>query len=98
MADQETKSGLAAAAITKRLGNPQRKESAAFIRALAKRHRIAYSQTGTDVWAYHVTRLAGDDVVLDDVEQLLIALQRAGHLSRPEALELQINYLRESKL
>jgi hypothetical protein len=28
--------------------------------------------------------LAGDDVQLDEVEQLLIALQRSGHLSRIE--------------
>jgi hypothetical protein len=68
------------------------------IRALAERHKIAYAETATDAWARHVTRLAGDDVSLDKVELLLIALQRAGHLSRPDALRLQVSYLREAKL
>jgi hypothetical protein len=51
-----------------------------------------------DIWAQEVTRLADDEVTLDDIELLLIALQRAGHLSRPEGLRLQVNYLREAKL
>lgn len=65
---------------------------------LAERHGVSYTPTAIDAWAREVTRLADDDVILDDVELLLIALQRAGHLSRPEALRLQVNYLRESKL
>ncbi len=67
------------------------------IRALAERHRVAYRQTGTDALAYHITRLAGDDVVFDETEQLLIALQRAGHLSRIDAVLLQADYLRQAK-
>ena len=51
-----------------------------------------------DAWAHDVTHLADDDVTLDEIELLLIELQRAGHLSRPEALKLQVNYLREAKL
>ena len=80
------------------MANQQRKETADGIRALAERYGVTYAQTETDVWANHVTRLAGDDVSLDEIEQLLIALQRAGHLSRPEALRLQVNYLREARL
>jgi hypothetical protein len=41
--------------------------------------------------------LAGDHVELDEVEQLLIALQRGGHLSRVEMVRLQASYLRETK-
>ena len=74
------------------------KYTAADVRALAKRHQVAYTETATDAWARDVTRLADDDVSLDEIELLLIALQRAGHLSRPEALKLQVNYLREAKL
>jgi hypothetical protein len=70
--------------------------TATAIRALADRHRAAYVQSATDVWAHHVTRLAGDDVQLDEIELLLIALQRAGHLSRAEALALQVRHLREA--
>jgi hypothetical protein len=66
------------------------------IRALAARHGVSYTQTATDVWANHVTRISGDDVALDEIELLLVALQRAGHLSRPEALRLQVTYLREA--
>jgi hypothetical protein len=43
---------------------------------------VAYVRTLRDDFAHHVTRLAGDDVQPDDIEQLLIALQRSGHLSR----------------
>jgi hypothetical protein len=65
---------------------------------LAEQHGVTYRPTATDAWAQDVTRLADDEVTLDDIELLLIALQRAGHLSRPEALRLQVNYLREAKL
>ncbi len=75
--------------------NNQAVKTAETIRALAARHGIAYVATGTDEWAAHITRLAGDDVALDSVELLLIELQRTGHLTNPEALTLQVNYLRE---
>jgi len=39
-----------------------------------------------------------DTVILDDVEQTLLALQRAGHLSRRDVVRLQASYLREAKL
>ena len=65
---------------------------------LAQQHGVSYTPTATDSWAEDVTRLADDEVVLDDIELLLIALQRTGNLSRPEALRLQVNYLREARL
>ena len=68
------------------------------IRRLAERNHVAYFQTANDVLANHVTRLAGDDVQLDVVEQMVIALQRAGHLNRVQAVRLQARYLRETKL
>jgi hypothetical protein len=67
------------------------------IRNLAQEHHVAYVQTQPDVLAHHITRLAGDHVELDEVEQLLIALQRRGHLSRVEMVQLQARYLREAK-
>jgi predicted LPLAT superfamily acyltransferase len=67
------------------------------IRNLARRHAVAYARTQNDALANHITRLAGDDVQLDEVEQLLIALQRGGHLSRVEAVRLQAKYLREAR-
>jgi hypothetical protein len=54
---------------------------AAAIRALAERHRVAYEPADIDDLAHHITRLSGDDVVFDETEWFLVALQRAGHLS-----------------
>jgi hypothetical protein len=67
------------------------------IRELARKFHVAYVGTQTDRLAHHITRLAGDDVELDEIEQLLIALQRAGHLTRIEVVRLQASYLREAK-
>jgi hypothetical protein len=67
------------------------------IRDLARKHHVGYVPTPADALAGHITRLAGDDVELDEVERLLIALQRAGHVSRAEAVLLQASYLREAK-
>lgn len=65
--------------------------------ALARKHDVFYAPKPIDDWASHVTRLAGDDVQLDEAELLLIALQRAGHITRPDALTLQVRYLREAR-
>jgi hypothetical protein len=72
--------------------------TAAIIREMARQHHVHYVGTGSDVLAHHMTRLAGDTVVLDDVEQTLLALQRAGHLSRRDVVRLQASYLREAGL
>ena len=70
---------------------------AARIRKMAEEHDVAYVRTSRDAFAHHITRLAGDDVKLDEIEQLLIALQRSGHLSRTEMVQLQAAYLRETR-
>ena len=67
------------------------------IRNLAQKYEVAYVRTQSDALANHITRLAGDQVELDEVERLLIALQRAGHLSRAEVVRLQASYLREAR-
>lgn len=67
----------------------------AYVRDLASRHHIVFVPTQLDAFAQHVTRVAADHVRLDEVECLLIGLQRAGHLSRPELVQLQARYLRE---
>jgi hypothetical protein len=66
------------------------------IRDLARRYHVAYAETGSDRLAHHITRLAGDSVELDEIERLLIGLQRAGHL-RPDMILLQAQYLREAR-
>ena len=74
-----------------------RSATAVRIRKLAQKYHVAYVQTQSDALAHHITRLAGDHVELDEIEQLLIALQRGGHLSRVEMVQLQASYLREAK-
>ena len=72
-------------------------QTATHIRLLARRHRVVYSQGPNDTLAQHMTRLAGDVVEPDEIEKLLFALQRAGHLTRKEMIRLQAKYLREMR-
>jgi hypothetical protein len=67
------------------------------IRAMAAECRVTYVRTNSDALAHHITRLSGDDVEFDEIEQLLIALQRAGRVSRTELIQLQASYLHEAK-
>ena len=76
---------------------PAHSTTATRIRQMALKHRVVYVGTPRDALAHHITRLAGDDVELDDIEQLLIALQRGGYVTRVEMVQLQANYLREAR-
>jgi hypothetical protein len=71
--------------------------TAALIREMAARHHVTYTPTKSELLANAITRLAGDDVRLDEVECMLLALQRAGHLSRSELVHLQARYLSETR-
>jgi hypothetical protein len=71
--------------------------TATAIRAMARQHHIFYSYNPTDRLAQHMTRLAGDSSELDEIEQLIAALQRAGHLTRIDAVRLTARYLREGQ-
>ena len=71
--------------------------TAALIREMAAKHRVTYVPTRSEMLANDITRLAGDDVRLDEVECMLLALQRAGHLDRDELIHLQAKYLSEAK-
>ena len=64
------------------------------IRALAERHKVRYAQTAADTLGNHITRLAGDSVTLDEPALLLLALERAGHLTSVAAARLHGDYLR----
>jgi len=70
---------------------------AQFVRALARKYQVRYTRTQTDRWAETVTRLAGDEVRSGPVQDLLIALKRAGKLSTDDMTALLVNYLRESR-
>jgi hypothetical protein len=72
--------------------------TATYIRQLAAQHRVTYRMTRGDALAAHLSRLADNEPVdFDEIEQMLIALQRAGHLDRNELVRLQARYLNEAK-
>ncbi len=68
---------------------------AEYIIALARQHNVRYVRTPDDALANVVTRLADDDVPMDDVELLLLALERAGVVASADVVPLHVNYLRE---
>jgi reverse gyrase len=71
--------------------------TARVIQNLAEQYHVTYHVTDSDRLAHHITRLAGDVVELDPIEQLLIGLQRAGRIDRRLMVRLQARYLRETK-
>lgn len=71
--------------------------TAGVIQRLATANNVAVVVTSNDVFAHHVTRLSGDDVNFDPIENTIVALQRAGILDRVQAVRLQARYLRESR-
>jgi hypothetical protein len=71
--------------------------TAAYIRGLAVQHHVSYTETPSDLLALHMTRLADDEIRPDEIECMLFALHRAGHLSRQQLVHLQVQHLREAK-
>lgn len=68
-----------------------------FVRALAKLHQITDKQDRIDNLAFTLTRLSGDEVVLDEVERLIVKLARADVISQDQALLLLERYLDEKE-
>jgi hypothetical protein len=65
-----------------------------FIVDLAKKHNVEYQRSPTDDLAGTITRLADDDVQMDGVGCLLIALERAGVVESESVVPLHVNSLR----
>lgn len=76
---------------------PPTKGVARYVAELARYYNVSYCYNAMDQWADAVTRLAGDEVVHDTVEDLLVALKRAGKITKQEVAMLSVNYLREQK-
>lgn len=69
---------------------------AAYILDLAARHGVRYEKGPDDDLAVAlITRLSVEEVAMDDVENLLLALARAKVVSTRELLSLQYAYLQE---
>lgn len=66
-----------------------------FILDLAARNNITHTRTICDEWAEAVTRISGDDVHTDEIDDLLVAMKKAGVVSAEEMLQLLIGYMRD---
>lgn len=66
-----------------------------YILSLATAHGVSYVETSADRLASTITRLADDEVQLDEIEKLLIALERAGIVESAAVVPLHVYYLRE---
>jgi hypothetical protein len=64
------------------------------ILVLARKHGVSYNPTVLDVLGNAMSRLADNDVHLDEPAQLLLTLRRDGHISHAEAARLHAAYLR----
>jgi hypothetical protein len=82
-------------------GFPMRKTAVGSVRSqiykLARDHQVTDERDGMSRMAVTITRLTGDIVELDGVEQLLVSLKRKGVLSKSEALTLLGRYLQEKR-
>ena len=74
-----------------------REEVKEIVTRLAEEHNVhSYEVTYLDYLAFHFTRLNGNYVPeLDQTQLLILALRRAGHLGKQEAMDLQFSYLKE---
>ncbi|MGI2036360.1 hypothetical protein ACRQ1B_28695 [Rhizobium panacihumi] len=63
------------------------------IRAIARQHGIVAERTATDELADTITGLAGDEVVHDEIEDLVVTMQRKGVITADKATSLYGDYL-----
>ena len=65
------------------------------IHDLAAEHGVVYAATAFDLLANAHARLSDNDVTLDETENLVTALERAGVVTEEEGRRLHSAYLRE---
>lgn len=70
---------------------------AQFVMAFAALHGVRAVRTKLDEFAEAVTRLSGDGVRLDDVEQMIVALYEKSLVTGDQMTRLAFNYIRERK-
>jgi predicted AAA+ superfamily ATPase len=69
----------------------------AFIEALARRHGVAYTRTGSSALAQVITRLADDEAKPDEIEKLVIALRRSNIIDGSTMVTLLGRYFDETR-
>ena len=66
-----------------------------FIDRLAKAHGVDHKRSGLDDFAEAVTRLAGDETMLDQTSRLLVELKKRNIINNQQLARLVTNYLAE---
>jgi len=69
----------------------------ACVLALAEQYGIRYQPTPADELADIATQLAGDEVMTDEIEDLIVTLRRAGVISSKEMVDLLGRHLAEKR-
>nr|WP_153220990.1 hypothetical protein [Pseudomonas sp. SZ57] len=69
-----------------------------YVLKLAECYQVTHVKTFADTWAEDVSRLAGDEVKTDAVEQLVIALKKQKKVTGREMVRLLTRYLREKEV
>lgn len=72
-------------------------KAATWVRDTARRHGVTFAETPVDAFAAAVSRLSDAGVQLDQTEQLLLALARAGIVTDAQRFALHAAYLRQSR-
>lgn len=67
------------------------------VKKLAATYNVTAERDAMSRMALAITRMSGDVVVLDNVEQLLVNLKKKGVLNKSEILMLQRDYLLEKR-
>jgi len=73
----------------------ERQNAEQTIRDLAREHGVTAERLPIDDWADDIARLSDAEVESDEVEDLLLTLERAGIIDGATGLHLYAEYLRQ---
>jgi hypothetical protein len=71
------------------------KNVSAFVQSFAMSRDVHFKRTELDPWAEAVTRASGDDVTLDEIGKLLVALKKNHLITGRQMARLMSNHLSE---
>lgn len=94
IADAQGRMAHQRALAAKQTRQQRRDPAAIYVRQLAKREGVVFAPTFADIWAQAVTKLAGDEIKSVKIDDLLVALTRAGKLSPRDMTKLVVAHHR----
>ncbi|OYY17204.1 MULTISPECIES: type IV toxin-antitoxin system AbiEi family antitoxin domain-containing protein [unclassified Polynucleobacter] len=71
--------------------------TARYVRDLARNEGVGFNPIYADRWASSVTELAGDEVMSDSTDDLLVALTRSGKITPKDMVALVIKHHKDLK-